>query len=160
MTKISTITAGKTNRKRLGCPHLMLELAGPFDVDAFGQLHLLGDHALGLIDEADDVAAADVEGDVVQQPAVLALDHGRAFDDPHVGHGAQAESAACPDRVAGRGRMARLARDGSSDACRIELRADAMRRPGRPAPSPAPAMPPGLTSSRRMLSSSSRQPRA
>ena len=81
--------------QRLRRPHLVLELAAPLDVDALGQLHLLGDDALGLVDEADDVAAADVERHVVQQPAVLALDHRRAFDDADVGQRAQRESAAC-----------------------------------------------------------------
>ena len=88
MTKISTITAGKTNRSvcaaRTWCSNSPLHsMCTPF-----GQRHLLGDDALGLLDEADDVAAADVQRDVVEQPAVLALDHRRPFDDAHVGHGA------------------------------------------------------------------------
>ena len=93
-------------------PDLVLELAAPFDVDALGQLHLLGDDALGLLDEADHVAAADVERDVVEQPAVLALDHRRALDDAHVGDGAQRDQRPC--RVAawlGRG-LVRLAAAG------------------------------------------------
>src|SRR5207249_4421508 len=56
------------------------------DVDALGQPHLLGHHALRLLHEADDVAvAADVQRDVVAQPAVLALDHRRPRGDADVG---------------------------------------------------------------------------
>ena len=87
MTKMTHDDRREHPPQRLGGPLLVLELAAPLDVDALGQLHLLGDDPLGLLDEADDVAAADVERDVVQQPAVLALDHGRPFGDPHVGHG-------------------------------------------------------------------------
>ncbi len=66
MMKISTITAGKMIRSVLRGPHLMLELAAPLEVHAFGQLDLLGHDALGFVDEADDVAvAADVQRDVV-----------------------------------------------------------------------------------------------
>ena len=73
--------------QRLGGPHLVLEFAAPLQMHAGRQFHLLGHHTLRFLDEADDVAvAADVQGDVVAQPAVFALDHGRALDDAHVGH--------------------------------------------------------------------------
>ena len=78
--------------QRLGGPHLVLELAAPLEVDPLGQLDLLGHDALGLFDEADDVAvAAHVQRDVVAQPAVLALDHRRPLDDAHVGHFGQGD---------------------------------------------------------------------
>ena len=85
--------------QRLGGPHLMLELAAPFQVDAFRQLHLLGHDALGLFDEADHVAvAANVERDVVAQPAVLTLNHRRPFGDAHVRHFGEREFAAARRR--------------------------------------------------------------
>ena len=65
----------------------MLELAGPFNVNARGQLHLLGHDALGLVHEADHVAvAAHVQRDVSDQLAVLALDLARPFHNAHIGH--------------------------------------------------------------------------
>ncbi len=101
MTKISTITAGNTNRKRSCRPHLMLEFAAPFQMYAFGQWHLLGDDSLGLVDEADNVAAADIQRDVIQQPAVFALDHRRPFDDLHVGHSTERNEWLPLDGVSG-----------------------------------------------------------
>ena len=78
---------GEDDAQRLGGPHLVLELAAPLEVDALRQFHFLGNDALRLLDEADQVAvAADVQGDVVAQPPVFALDHGRPLDDAHVGH--------------------------------------------------------------------------
>ena len=75
--------------QRVGRPNLVLELAAPLDVNALRQRHLLGHDALRLLDEADHVAAADVQRDVVHQLAVLAADRRRPLDDAHVGHLAQ-----------------------------------------------------------------------
>jgi hypothetical protein len=44
----------------------------------------LRDDALGFVHEAHDVAATDVERHVVEQPAILALYHRRAFDDSDI----------------------------------------------------------------------------
>ncbi len=80
------MTAGKTSRKRLLGPDLVLERARPFEVHPGRErLDLLGDDPLRLLDEADLVAAADAELDVGAEQAVLALDHRRPFDHPDVG---------------------------------------------------------------------------
>src|SRR5882762_2413518 len=67
----------------------MFELAAPGDVDAFGQRDFVGDDALSFIDEADDVAAAHVQRDVTQQPAVFTFDHRRTYGDAYGGHGSE-----------------------------------------------------------------------
>ena len=140
--------------QRPGGPHLVLELAAPLDVHAFGQLHLLGDDPLGLVDEADDVAAADVERDVVQQPAVFALDHRRAFDDAHVGDGGRAGSSGSARARVGRRRRVHVAGAiGSTAAVAGRRRVDAV-------PAARRRHAAGLISSRRTLSSSSRLARA
>ena len=90
---MSATTIGKMIGERLLGADLVLELAAPLEVHARRQLHLLGDGPLGLLDEADDVAVADVELHVGAQQAVLALDHRRAFDDAHVGDLRRAGSA-------------------------------------------------------------------
>ena len=125
MTKISRITAGKTTCSVFLRADLMLELPAPFQVHALRQLHLLLHQALGFLDEADDVAVADVQLHVGPQHAVFALDHGGAFDDPHVGDHRQAGFArATPvlrsPRAAGRGAHAcsprRVAHRGAAGA--------------------------------------------
>src|SRR5208282_4677135 len=76
--------------QRPGGPHLVLELAAPLEMYAGWELDLFRHHALGSVDETHDIAVpADVQGNVVAQPAVFALDHGRPFDDAHIGQFSQ-----------------------------------------------------------------------
>src|SRR5690242_19777409 len=64
----------------------MLELAGPFEIDAGRQIDAGGDGAFRLLDELRAVPATDVESNVIAQQAILALDRGRTLDDAHVGN--------------------------------------------------------------------------
>src|SRR3989304_1047662 len=71
MMKIKAITAGSTTRS------VFL---------ARRELDLFGDGPLRFLHEADDIAVSDVELYIGPEQAVFALDHRRAFDDPHIGH--------------------------------------------------------------------------
>ena len=121
-----------------------------------GSLTILGHDPLGLVDEADDVAAADVQRHIVEQAAVFALDHRRPFDDADVGHGRKRDQAAPALRVAWLGDM-RPPPVGGSAAAPVAMPGEAeviaagiaIEPEARPATL-------GLISSRRTASSSSR----
>ena len=144
----------------------MLKFAAPFDMHSLGQTNLLCHDALGFVHVAHDVASAYIERDVVQQPSVLALNHRGAFHDLHRGDRFERDEDFSLGRVQRRGvvvfigrRLAGIRRCGFAHRWRSLSR----RVPLMAAAPLAPAlldMPPALTSSRRMLSSSSRLTRA
>src|SRR5258706_3116045 len=78
---------GEDDGQRVPGADLVFEFAGPFDAHAgAGEAGFdVADGLLGLVDEADDVAAGDVEGDVAAEAAVFAFDHARPFNDADVG---------------------------------------------------------------------------
>ena len=79
------MTMGTTIIKRSPRSDLVLELAGPFERDAFGKLDLAGDGPAGLGDELDGIAVLDVQPDIIAEQAVLSLDRRRSLDDHDVG---------------------------------------------------------------------------
>ena len=64
---------------------LVLELAGPFQKDAFGKLDFAVDSLAGFGDELDGVAVLHVQPDVIAEQAVLSLDRRRPLGDHDVG---------------------------------------------------------------------------
>jgi len=81
----------------------VLELAAPFDMHPFRQADFLSCNALGFINKADNIAAAHIQGDIIQEPAVFALDHGRPFHNADFCYRAQRNDALPTSRMARNG---------------------------------------------------------
>src|SRR5207249_4234957 len=71
--------------QRVAGAELVLELAGPFQVNACWQSGLLGHDPPRLVHELDQAAAAHIQMYVVAQQTVFAADRRGALDDADVG---------------------------------------------------------------------------